>query len=779
MVTCSNCHVQVEGEFNFCPSCGTKIADPGESSLIGRTFNDKYRIVSELGSGSMGTVYLGEHIGLKKRVAVKVLHKDLQVGDESLRRFQREGIAAGQFNHPNAIQIFDFDESKTGVFYLAMEFVEGRTLKELIRTEGKLPPAEAADLARQILAVLAEAHRQGIVHRDLKPENIMVVDSATGERTIKVLDFGLSKLLDQPIEASMQTQIGRILGTPLYMSPEQCTGDDVDHRSDIYSVGLILYEMLTGEPPFTGETVGEILRKHTQQPAPSMGDTHARLDVPADLDEIVLKALEKDRETRFQSASQMIEELGVVRFQVPARPGHASRTSLHATRHAAPRGERGSRKPLWIGIAVVVVALAAVGAWQASSGGPGGSVDAPRVGMKPPESLTADERQYVDLLREAGGHLRGGNDAAALASVEEALRMSCADSEAYLVRARIFAEKRDDAAALADFREALSMDPGYAEAAVGAGRLQLQREDLDGALEFFDRAAEADPRSAEALAGRAAVEYRRGEVDAARATVASALAVDGNCALAHWVAGRLALEDGDVDGALESLLQARRNDSRLWEALVALGEAYVAAGRTEDAKKVLQESLDRNPDAHEARLMLASLLVDDERDLQALALLSAAPTSLDPDPRLHVLRGLAALLSGSVDEAIQPLERAADLDGSDAEVLTLLASLYQRAGRSEDAVACYRRAIDADDRHVGAHLDLGLALLSRGEYDQAAPLLERACALQPENAEAHYALGVLRMDSGDDAGALESFRIYQSLGGDDARVRAWVDSTGS
>jgi Flp pilus assembly protein TadD len=132
-----------------------------------------------------------------------------------------------------------------------------------------------------------------------------------------------------------------------------------------------------------------------------------------------------------------------------------------------------------------------------------------------------------------------------------------------------------------------------------------------------------------------------------------------------------------------------------------------------------------------------------------------------------------------VDEAIEPLERAADLDGSDAEVLTLLASLYQRAGRSEDAVACYRRAIEADDHHVGAHLDLGLALLSRGEYDQAAPLLERACALQPENAEAHYALGVLRMDSGDDAGALESFRIYQSLGGDDARVRAWVDSTGS
>ncbi len=777
MVTCSNCGIQVEGEFNFCPSCGTKTADAGESSILGRTFNDKYRIVSELGSGSMGTVYLGEHIGLKKRVAVKVLHSDLQVSGESLRRFQREGIAAGQFSHPNAIQIFDFDESKTGVFYLAMEFVEGRTLKELIRQETKLSPAEAADLVRPILAVLAEAHRHGIVHRDLKPENIMVVDSASGERTVKVLDFGLSKLIDRPIEASMQTQVGRILGTPLYMSPEQCTGDDVDHRSDIYSVGLILFEMLTGKPPFSGDTIGEILRKHTQEPAPSMGDTHARLDVPADLDAIVLKALEKNREDRFQSASQMIESLTDVRFQVPAKPGHASRTSLSAARHGAPAAR--SRAPLWIGAIVVVAALVGGAAWMMGSGTGAGGGDVPRVSMKATEALSADEQRYVDLLREAGGHLRGGNGSAALASVEAALRMGCADSEAYLVRARIFARKRDDAAAIADYGEALAMDPDYAEAAVGAGRLELQRGRLDAAQGFFDRAAESDPDSAEALAGRAAVQYERAETEAAAASARSALALDSNCALAHYIAGRLSLDAGDVDAAIASLVQARRNDSRLWEALTGLGEAYVAAGRGIDAEKALEEGLELNPAAHEARLMLAGILIEGGRSFPAISLLAQAPSTLDSDPRLHVLRGLATLQSDDPADAVSSFERAVELDDEDPEVLCLLASIYQRVDRGDDAVEKYRRAIEVDDRHAGAHLDLGMLLLDRGDGEAARPLLERACALEPENVTAHYALGVLRMDSGDEAAALESFRIYQSLGGDDARVTNWVEATDS
>ncbi|MFO0981948.1 MAG: serine/threonine-protein kinase [Planctomycetota bacterium] len=202
--------------------CGTKVGLKAERGdpLLGKTLGGKYRVLQKLGAGSMGTVYLGEHIGLKKKVALKILHPELQVTDEALQRFQREGIAAGQFNHQNAIQIFDFDREGR-ICYLAMEYVEGRTLREVIQDGRALDVRAAIDFALQLLRVLAEAHRHGIVHRDLKPDNMMIMESATGERVLKVLDFGLSKLLGRPLGASMQTQVGRIVGTPLYMAPEQ------------------------------------------------------------------------------------------------------------------------------------------------------------------------------------------------------------------------------------------------------------------------------------------------------------------------------------------------------------------------------------------------------------------------------------------------------------------------------------------------------------------------------------------------------------------------------
>ena len=216
--SCPNCTFQSLETFAFCPQCGTKL--PGattEAPILGRTLNSKYRVLREVGSGSMGTVYEGEHISLKKRVALKVLHSDLQLGDESIQRFQREGIAAGQFSHPNAIQIFDFDRDEGPIFYLAMEFVEGLDLKRLIREEGAQSVESALHVVRQILGALAEAHRHGIVHRDLKPENVMIV-RGTGPHRVKVLDFGLSKLVDRPLDVSL-TEVGRVMGTPLYRSP--------------------------------------------------------------------------------------------------------------------------------------------------------------------------------------------------------------------------------------------------------------------------------------------------------------------------------------------------------------------------------------------------------------------------------------------------------------------------------------------------------------------------------------------------------------------------------
>ncbi|MCK5940922.1 MAG: serine/threonine protein kinase, partial [Planctomycetes bacterium] len=164
---CGQCAFESEQPFAYCPSCGTQAAGGDDANSPGRVLNGKYRVLSELGAGSMGTVYLAEHVALKKKVAIKVLHRELQLGDEAMQRFQREGIAAGQISHPNVIQIFDFDRTDDGTCFLAMELVDGDNLKDLLQKEGPLPAETALELARQLLQTLAEAHRHGVVHRDL------------------------------------------------------------------------------------------------------------------------------------------------------------------------------------------------------------------------------------------------------------------------------------------------------------------------------------------------------------------------------------------------------------------------------------------------------------------------------------------------------------------------------------------------------------------------------------------------------------------------------------
>ena len=201
-----------------------RVGDAPGDPLIGRTLGGKYRVLERIGEGSMGTVYRGEHAALKKAIAIKVLRRDLEVGESELRRFQREGIAAGQLNHRNVTQVFDFDRAEDGLVYLAMELVEGKNLAEWLRARGPLPPTLAVELMRQLLATLVEAHRHGIVHRDLKPENIMVVEGQDAAPSLKVLDFGLSKLVDQAQDASHLSLPGRVIGTPLYMAPEQWRG---------------------------------------------------------------------------------------------------------------------------------------------------------------------------------------------------------------------------------------------------------------------------------------------------------------------------------------------------------------------------------------------------------------------------------------------------------------------------------------------------------------------------------------------------------------------------
>jgi eukaryotic-like serine/threonine-protein kinase len=269
-----------------------------QDTLIGTLFDGRYRVIRRLGSGGMANVYLAEDTELGRSVAIKVLDEKHAKDEQFVERFRREAKNAASLQHPNIVSIYDRGEAE-GTYYIAMECIEGRTLKELLVARGPVPVDQAVAYTRQILGAIRFAHRKGIVHRDIKPHNVLV--DADGR--LKVTDFGIARA-----GASQMTEAGSIIGTAQYLSPEQARGAPVDQRSDLYSVGVVLYEMLTGSVPFTGDTPVEIAMKHISAvPEPPSAK---RPEVPEDLDMVVLRALAKDPDERFQTAEEMDAELG-------------------------------------------------------------------------------------------------------------------------------------------------------------------------------------------------------------------------------------------------------------------------------------------------------------------------------------------------------------------------------------------------------------------------------------------------------------------------------------
>jgi len=304
-----------------CPVCGKEYSDTStlctldaevlqsvDDPLVGQTLAEKYLIEQLIKRGGMGSVYRGKHVMMDKTVAIKVLRPSLAGDDDVVARFSREAKAASRISHPHAVSVTDFGEAENGVVFLVMEYLDGQTLKEVIRNEGQMPLGRAVEIVRQVSGALDAAHKQGVVHRDLKSDNIMLSQTYGGDWA-KVLDFGIAKI-QQPEGARDHdiTAANLVIGTPQYMSPEQCsqTGP-IDARSDVYSLGVILFEMLAGRVPFTGDSPTVIMMKQVQDDPPSV--LVARPDLPASVDNLVKKALAKQAIDRFQTAGELSEAL--------------------------------------------------------------------------------------------------------------------------------------------------------------------------------------------------------------------------------------------------------------------------------------------------------------------------------------------------------------------------------------------------------------------------------------------------------------------------------------
>jgi len=305
-VFCPTCNVSFSPVLDTCPDDGTRLIRWHRDPMIGAVLDGRFRIVEPLGTGGMGSVYRGIHLSVDRPVAIKVIRNQLGHDRAAAKRFLREAKLLMGFSHPNIVEVFDFGQAANGALYLVMEMLSGETLADALARNGRFAPRGACEVAMQLCDALVAAHARGVVHRDLKPANIVIADRPVRD-LVKVLDFGLAKsLANDSVTWTSLTEVGAVLGTPLYMAPEAIAGAGADPRSDLYALGCIIYEMLAGAPPFVDPAVNVVLARHVTEPPPTLP-----ADVPAALGELVDDLLAKAPELRPASAAAVRARLEI------------------------------------------------------------------------------------------------------------------------------------------------------------------------------------------------------------------------------------------------------------------------------------------------------------------------------------------------------------------------------------------------------------------------------------------------------------------------------------
>jgi eukaryotic-like serine/threonine-protein kinase len=518
MKLCPVCSTEYPNDVKFCPNDGQTLrAAAPASDLVGQVIADRYHVVKKLGEGGMGQVYLAEHVKMGRRSAIKVMNPSMVHDPDAVARFNREASNASRITHPNVCAIYDFGETSDGLIYLAMEFIEGEPLTDVLEREGALPPARAAGIFLQTADALQAAHDLGIVHRDLKPDNIMLTGRKGGGDTVKVVDFGIAKAVGGDETGQKVTKTGLVVGTPEFMSPEQLSGDTLDGRSDLYSLALVFYRMLSGKLPFEADTVQETMIKRLTDDPAKLADVRPDLSFPAGLQPVLDTALARTPAERYQSVAKFAADVGAIvvpssgTASVPRTRGgtdtegktqlldaHAAtpttRISAQVRAPAAPK-----RKPL-VAIALgVAIVLGGGGAWIVLSGGnkaSGTAADSSAVSRD-----TAGFAQRVDTTTRA--NRQGGNTTPPLAP--PVAPPPAAASRINVARARdaldeLFLEKLDSLTALMVRDSALALytaagmsekDRGYAAFVVGQAYFQLKKR-ADG-CRYVRTASSIDP----------------------------------------------------------------------------------------------------------------------------------------------------------------------------------------------------------------------------------------------------------------------------------------------
>jgi len=413
------------------------LAESGHDSLLGTTLAGRFTILARIGSGSMGSVYRARQAAVGRDVALKIVRRDRAYDRETKARFEREARAVSLLKSPHAVTAFDFGEAEDGSWFLALEMLEGETLGERLRRERRLHWVEAVRFACDALRSLAEAHAQGIIHRDLKPDNLFLtrVHDPAGDREIcKILDFGIAKWVrdeEAPVD-QLQTLAGTVFGTPRYMSPEQAQGAPLDPRSDLYSLGVLMFQMLAGRAPFVDDDAVVVMAKHIKNAPPELEEAAPGVEIPAAVEAVVRRTLEKLPENRPASAEQMLNEL---EHAMSASRAVESGVRLHVPEEDLPESLRLAERRTWLLGGLLAAALLAVlglglAVWgrplKHRSGASGTSASLTRVPDPPHSTAVATALQPTPTVAPIGDSASGLENSASIAAPSSSVTESTA-----------------------------------------------------------------------------------------------------------------------------------------------------------------------------------------------------------------------------------------------------------------------------------------------------------------------------------------------------------------
>ncbi|HEX5385531.1 MAG TPA: protein kinase [Gemmatimonadales bacterium] len=687
---------------------------------IRSTLANRYQVEREIGRGGMAMVYLAQDLKHGRRVAVKVLHPELAVSLGS-ERFLREIQIAARLQHPHILPLYDSGqvEGSDGaptLLYYVMPFVEGESLRDRLHGATPLPVEEAVRIARDVAAALDYAHRHGVVHRDIKPENVML-----HEGEAMVTDFGIAKAVSAAGGENL-TQTGLAVGTPAYMSPEQASGEhEPDGRSDIYSLGCVLFEMLAGSAPFAGPTAQALIMKRFTDPVPSVRS--ARASVSQELEQVVTRTLAKDPDERYATASQVVQALSSPRVATPPEatlvtvPARPDRKSI-AVLPFADMSPQKDQDYFCEGVAEEIInALSKIEALNVASRSSAfafkGHQDVRKVG----EQLGAGT-VLEGSVRKAGSRLR---IAAQLINV----------TNGYQLWSDRYDRELEDVFAIQDeiadnivkaLRVVLSDKEKRAIEKAGTDNVQAydfylrgrqyfhqwRKKGIEYARRMFERALEIDPNYALAHAGAADCcsslytwwDASKANIDGADSYSRRALALDPELAEAHAARGlALTLRKEFAEAAAE-FREAIRLKPKLFEAYFFFARACLAEGKYEESARLFEEAAALRPEDYQCPSLLPQVYHALGRHADADAAnrraieLAEARLALNPDESRALILGACAHCGiGSMDRGLDLVKQALALDPDDSGVLYNVTCVYARAGDVEQAIACLERAI--------------------------------------------------------------------------------------